>query len=64
MMNMPEFVLNGSVKLNNTEMTRQTFNHLGAYLEQQDVLYEFQNCKELFKDAAKLRTNMSDKEID
>jgi hypothetical protein len=29
---------------------------LGAYLEQHDVLYEFQNPKELFRDAAKLRT--------
>jgi len=30
---MPEFSLNGSIKLNNAEMTRQKFVDLGAYLE-------------------------------
>ncbi len=32
-LNMPEFSLNGSIKLNNAEMTRQKFVDLGAYLE-------------------------------
>ena len=32
-LNMPEFSLNGSIKLNNAEMTRQRFVDLGAYLE-------------------------------
>ena len=32
-LNMPDFTMNGSIKLNNKELTRQTFVELGAYLE-------------------------------
>jgi len=32
-LNMPDFSLNGSIKLNNAEMTRQAFVEMGAYLE-------------------------------
>ena len=62
-LNMPEFNLSGSIKLNNAEMTRQAFVEMGAYLEQSDVMYEFQSPRELFRDAAQLRTNLTQTQI-
>ena len=54
-----DYIMSGSVKLNNAEMTRQTFMDLGAYLEQDDIFWETYNAKELFTEAAQLRTNLS-----
>lgn len=59
-----DYIMNGSVKLNNAEMTRQAFMDLGAYLEQDDIFWETYNAKELFTEAAQLRTNLSKKEIE
>lgn len=54
-----DYIMTGSVKLNNSELTRQTFMDLGAYLEQDDVFWETYNARELFTEAAQLRTNLS-----
>jgi len=54
-----DYIMTGSVKLNNAEMTRQNFMDLGAYLEQDDVFWETYNARELFTEAAQLRTNLS-----
>ena len=59
-----DYIMTGSVKLNNAEMTRQNFMDLGAYLEQDDVFWETYNARELFTEAAQLRTNLSRKEIE
>ena len=54
-----EYAFSGSVSLNNADMARQTFADLGAYLEQNDILWETYSPKELFSEAAELRTSMT-----
>lgn len=58
-----EFAINGSVQLNNAEMSRQQFMDLGGYLEQEDVFWESYTPIELFQEAAGLRTSLTTLEI-
>jgi ABC-type multidrug transport system ATPase subunit len=54
-----DFAINGSVQLNNTEMTRQNFMDIGAYLEQTDIFWESFTPRELIRDAGEFRTSLT-----
>ena len=56
--------MNGTIHLNNKELTRQVFMDLGAFLEQDDLLCETNTPRECIVEAARFRTNLSRKEIE
>ncbi len=63
MLSHKEFAMNGTILLNNKEMTRQVFTEVGAFLEQDDLLCETYSPRELITEAALLRTNLTREEI-
>eukprot|EP00352_Strombidinopsis_acuminata_P003274 CAMPEP_0176380366 /NCGR_PEP_ID=MMETSP0126-20121128/31069_1 /TAXON_ID=141414 ORGANISM="Strombidinopsis acuminatum, Strain SPMC142" /NCGR_SAMPLE_ID=MMETSP0126 /ASSEMBLY_ACC=CAM_ASM_000229 /LENGTH=322 /DNA_ID=CAMNT_0017743637 /DNA_START=388 /DNA_END=1356 /DNA_ORIENTATION=+ len=56
--------LEGSVSANGQVLPPRCFGNFGAFVMQDDILIETMTPRESFKFAAKLRTNMTDEEID
>lgn len=54
----------GDVKVNNRELTPQSFGKVGAYVLQDDILVQTMTPRECFIFACQLRTSLDDEEID
>ncbi|CDW87920.1 abc transporter family protein [Stylonychia lemnae] len=59
-----QYLIEGSVKLNNVELQHSTFMKYGSFIEQDDVLFESNTPRQTFKYGARFRTSLSDSEIE
>lgn len=60
----PGAKLFGKVEINTNTMKKGSYSNVGAYVQQDDSLYDVLTIKELLTFAAKIRTQLSDQEID
>ena len=59
MLSHSEFAMNGSITLNNKDLSRQLIMDYGAFLEQDDLLCETSTPRELINESSIMRTNVS-----
>ena len=57
-------IFSGSIKVNNEPMTAKDFGKFAAFVQQDDILIETMNAVESFRFAAKLRTSLSNTQIE
>lgn len=62
MLSHSEFAMNGSITLNNKDLSRQLVMDHGAFLEQDDLLCETSTPRELVYESAIMRTNLPKQE--
>ncbi len=62
MLSHSEFAMNGSITLNNKDLSRQLVMDYGAFLEQDDLLCETNTPRELIYESSIMRTNVSHEE--
>ena len=60
----PGCTFNGEIRVNDKKLHQNDFGKFGAFVQQDDVLLETFTPEESFRFAAKLRTNLSDYEIE
>eukprot|EP00347_Sterkiella_histriomuscorum_P003988 403362177 len=59
-----QYRIKGSIKLNQEQLTHKQFMRVGSFIEQDDVIFETNTPKEVFRYAARFRTDLSDSEIE
>lgn len=62
MLSHKEFSMNGSITLNNKDLTRQLVMDYGSFLEQDDLLSDSNTPRELIYESAIMRTNLPKQE--
>ena len=60
----PNGILTGKHEISGTKVAAGDYAQVGAYVQQDDILYEILTPKELFTFAAKIRTNLDDEAIE
>jgi len=60
----PGSKMTGEVKVNNRRLEGNDFGKFGAFVQQDDILLETFSPEESFRFAAKLRTSLSNREIE
>jgi ABC-type multidrug transport system ATPase subunit len=60
----PGCTFKGEIRVNDKKLRPNDFGKFGAFVQQDDILLETFTPEESFRFAAKLRTNLSDYEIE